>query len=67
MIASKFSLSVKKSIVAIANGRDERKENDLMVSLKYELNNNNDHKNGPKQCIRAYVTFCGGKRAEKMS
>lgn len=36
-----------------------RKEHDLMRSLKYELdNNNNNHKNGPKQCTRACVTLC---------
>lgn len=44
-----------------------RKENDLMRSLKYELNNSNDsHGNGPKECIWECVSFYSGEKAEQM-
>lgn len=66
LIASKFSLSVKKSIGGkIANGRNERKENDLMGSLKYELNNNNNHKNAPKPMHSSVRHILQQRRAEK--
>lgn len=43
-----------------------RKENDLMRSLKYELNNNDSHGNGPKKCIWECVSFYSGEKAEHM-